>query len=110
MRTRLLCYGIGILIGVLGTTVYAQHGGFQDKYTDVHGTRCCGPGDCQAVPVSILAYDGVRVEALVLGVRVVVPAQSVHQSEDQKSYWCGPRQKMLPTPENIRCLFYAIGS
>ena len=109
MRTRLLCYGIGTLIGMLGTAVYAQHGGFWDKYTDAHGTRCCGKNDCRAVPVSILAHDGVRVDALVLGIRVTVPAQSVHRSEDETTYWCGPTQKLLPTSENIRCLFYVIG-
>jgi len=110
MITRLLCYALGIVIGFLIAVVYAQHGGWQDRYTNETGMRCCGPADCKVVPVSILTHDGIKVEALVMGIRVTVPAQSVHQSEDMQSWWCRRDTEQLPSNENVRCLFYAVGS
>lgn len=49
-----------MLVGVLIAMVYAQHGSWQDKYTNAEGMRCCGPVDCQAVPVSIVLHDGAQ--------------------------------------------------
>jgi len=89
--------------------VYGQHGIWQDRYTDAQGMRCCGPRDCTAVPVSILIHDGLKVEALVMGIRVTVPAQSVHQSEDMQSWWCRKDADRLPRDDNVRCLFYVTG-
>lgn len=99
-----------MLVGVLIAMVYAQHGSWQDKYTNAEGMRCCGPVDCQAVPVSIVLHDGAKVQALVMGIAVTVPAASVHPSEDMRSYWCAKRNDEVPVDDNVRCLFYVVGS
>ena len=112
MLQRFLCYVMGIVLG-LGMAwayVWAQHGGWQDKYMSAQGTRCCGPTDCRAVPVSILTHDGMTVQILVLGIRITLPAQSVHQSEDMQSYWCRSDPERPPASNNTRCLFYVIGN
>src|SRR3990167_5870294 len=105
MLVRLTCYAAGMLIGALIAIGYAQHGAWQDAYRSADGTRCCGPADCKAVPVSIIAHDGVTVEALVFGIRVIVPAASVHRSEDAQSWWCMRDGGRPPSRENLRCLF-----
>ena len=111
MRQRLLCYGIGILVGILMTWVYvwAQHGSWQDAYKSASGMPCCGRADCKAVPVVLVSSDGTTVEAMVLGIRVTVPARSVHPSETTQSYWCLRDAERLPANDNIWCLFYSIG-
>ena len=112
MLQRLVCYLAGILIGLSMAWAYgwAQHGGFTDRYRSADGTRCCGPNDCKAVPVSIVTQDGTTLQMLVMGIRVIVPAGSVHQSEDMQSYWCLNDPERPPASDNVRCLFYVIGS
>ena len=112
MGTRFLCYLAGILIGlcISFVYVYAQHGSWQDRYRSTDGTLCCGRTDCQAVPVSIVTHDGTLVQAMVLGIKVTVPAKSVHQSEEQQSYWCRSDPERPPADDNVRCLFVVTGS
>ena len=112
MLQRFLCYVMGIVLG-LGMAwayVWAQHGGFTDRYMSADGTRCCGQNDCKAVPVSILTQDGTIMQMLVMGIRVIVPSGSIHQSETMQSYWCLRDPERPPSSENVRCLFYVIGS
>lgn len=109
MRQRLLCYSLGALIGFLAAVVWAQHGGWMDSYTSADGTRCCGKTDCKAVPVSLVTQDGTTMQMLVMGMRVVVPARSVHQSEDQQSWWCSRDPESPPSSTNVRCLFVVTG-
>ena len=111
MLQRFLCYLCGIVIGLSMAWAYgwAQHGGFTDRYTSADGTRCCGQNDCRAVPVSIITQDGTTLQMLVMGIRVIVPAGSVHRSEDLQSYYCAKRIDEPPHSDNVRCLFYVIG-
>lgn len=108
MLQRLCCYGFGMIIGILmaGAYVFAQHGGsWQDTYKSADGSSCCGPKDCKVVPVALIGRNGTMIEALVMGVKVILPAKSVHQSEDTQSYWCQREPGKPPADNNIRCLF-----
>ena len=101
---------LGVLLGMLATLAYAQHGSWHDKYRNAEAMSCCGRADCVAVPVSIISYDSIMVEALIINIIVKVPAASVHQSEDMQSWWCKKDHDKPPDENNVRCLFYTIGS
>ena len=111
LSTRRLLYGLLVVTFILGACdVFAQHGSWHDRYTNESGMRCCGPTDCRAVPVSIVAHDGIQVTALVMGILIVLPALAIHQSEDQQSWFCSRYPDEKPSSENVRCLFYVVGS
>ena len=108
MHLRSLCTLIILLCLVLHPYASsAAHRSWHDHYTDFLGMRCCTT-DCVSLPVSLLGRDGDMVEVLVAGIRVVLPAGSVHQSEDAQSWVCLRNPQMVPSMANVRCVFWAI--
>ena len=108
MYFQSLCVLVMLLSLVLSPPVSsAAHRSWHDHYTDFLGMRCCTT-DCVSLPVSLLGREGDRVEVLVAGLRMVLPAGSVHQSEDAQSWACLRNPQMPPSSANIRCVFFAV--
>lgn len=100
-----LCVGIG-----WGAASFASHGHWIDHYRSAANSLCCGERDCQPASIRILVFGPEMVTAEINGVIVEVPARSVHQSEDQRAYWCANMVMSPPSTANVRCLFWAIGA
>ena len=98
-----------MLLCVLIPCGWAIHASWHDHYTDYLGTRCCTT-DCIPLPVSLVSQEGNRVQLLVAGVLLTLPAGSVHLSEDTQSWICARNPQMPATAPNIRCAFVAFGS
>jgi len=109
MRQQAGWYSLAILLWGLVAVSSARHGSWQDHYQDATGMSCCGPRDCTVVPVSLVRQEGEVMHALVMGIPVNVPIQSVHPSEDTQSWWCRRDLHRPPASDNVRCLFYAVG-
>ena len=91
------------------------------RYTSASGTYCCSERDCVHASVALpraWTFEGEgepKIVVLVNGTRILLPAQSIHRSEDGQTYWCcktdGNGQCPLePTPATTRCVFYADGA
>ena len=89
----------------------ALHGHWIDHYQSATGMSCCGVRDCVKTPLRLLDMtpDTVTVELPQLRKVITIPRQSYHASEDTHDYWCAVKQDQLPSTDNTRCVFLAVG-
>lgn len=88
---------------------------WMQDYTSAGGIACCSELDCRRVPVSLVALHEDKTLVKIRGVSLLLPAQSVHQSEDGETWWCCKTDStrhcpLEPTVDNTRCAFWAVGS
>lgn len=97
-------------ITAMTTPSFATHGSWQDHYTSANHTPCCAASrDCFVVRARIIAQDADSTTAEVEGHVVMLPAKSVHQSEDLSDWACVIRPEHGIRQDNVRCLFVATG-
>lgn len=101
---------LGLLLpGLLTGDSGAQHGSWLDKYRGADQRLCCGLTDCRVAPVRLIEHRDTDTTVEVAGVRLTLPAASVHASEEVDTWVCLRRVELGVQPGNIHCAFYSIG-
>lgn len=104
---------VGVLMSLLAV-VWAEHVpalAWMQRYTSAKNIPCCSERDCVPTPVAVIQFGEQETAVVIHGTIVVLPAKSVHQSEDGETYWCWRDDGQLPpTAINTRCAFFAVGS
>lgn len=99
-----------LAVVAMATSSAATHAGWQDHYTSADSTPCCAASrDCFVVRARLVAQDGEQTTAEVEGHFVILPAKSVHLSEDLSDWACVIRPERGIRQDNMRCLFVATG-
>lgn len=102
-----------ILLFALSFKAHALHGSWTDHYKSVNSVPCCIlDKDCLVTPLRIVSEEGDFYIIEIGDEKFPVHKQSVHISEDGKTYrcrrWGQPEDKS--TTDNTRCIFYTFGS
>ena len=93
-----------------GTSVFASHGHWIDRYTSVNDIPCCGPSDCFTMPMRLVHMNETFVTLDIKGTPVTIARESFHLSEDTSDYLCLKNMDKPIDTDNIRCAFIAVGS
>ena len=99
------------LVCLLSLDSSAQHGDWQDKYSNGE-SRCCGMRDCQVVRARLLTPMTTDLRLMTVeveGVVMIVSSRKVHISEDDHAWYCAQGSSTTINVANLRCLFLAIG-
>jgi len=95
---------------VIGHAEHRPDLAWMTRYSSASGIGCCSELDCVPAPVAVVAFGQTETTVVIDGAVIVLPAKSVHQSENGETYWCyrdGPEKP--PNAVNTRCVFYAVG-
>lgn len=108
---------LGGVLGILASLLvlaWAEHTpslAWMSRYTSAGGVGCCSERDCVQAPVAVIQFGEQETTVVIHGTVLVIPAKSVHQSEDEKSWWCSKGAPgSPPTTDNTRCAFFTVGS
>ena len=108
--------GGGVILSILlsiWTVATAEHHpslAWMARYFSASGVGCCSERDCLPTPVAVVQFGEQNTTVLIRGTLVVLPTQSVHQSETAETYWCSHTAQLAPSRTNTRCVFWTAGS
>ena len=114
MHRRAFAIGsaLGILLSLFALVAAEHHPSlaWMARYFSASGVGCCSERDCLPTPVAVVQFGEQNTTVLIRGTLVVLPTQSVHQSETAETYWCSHTAQLAPSRTNTRCVFWTTGS